>query len=158
MQYVRNMTDLSSLTARQIALQTLLLTLETVAFFTLMFVGLALLLGLPPVDYAFGFVQEVAAPVSGVVFWLELIAFSFAAVACIGRWCLWQEKALLVESDILPGAHRLASLLTTVWQPLRSVCRLCIAAPDSPPGFPHLGYRTLASTPASLAGAAFKLE
>ena len=110
---------------------------------------LAYLAGLPPAEFAFGFVQDAVLPAAGATAQLSMVALSFAAVACFGFWCQSQAK-LPSDTPLLLRMPRFVSTAFALNVSLNSLRRILLPALVSL----RARYWALASTPSDLSGAA----
>ena len=112
---------------------------------------LALSAGLPPAEFAFGFVEDAALPLAGATAKLGIAALCLAVVAAFGRWCQSQAR-LRAETPLLSRMPRsVASNLTLnlSFKFPRCISHLALAI-----HLPlHTRSRALSSTPADLSGA-----
>ena len=160
MEPVRNISAQSGFAAKQFAVLTPFITLAMVAICAVQLGWMGWMVGLPPAEVAFGFIQAAALPVAGGVALLAIIALSFAAIACFGGWCLSQPTARLGFSQVLPWTLRLLRFLAaSPWRLSNDTHRVaCLTPTDGLFSFFSSRRRRAAPVAAALAGASPLLE
>lgn len=154
MDSIRTISTISGFAAKQFAVLTPFITLAMVAICAVQLSWMGWLVGLPPAEVGFGFIQAAAVPVAGGVALLAIIALCLAAIACFGGWCLSQPTRRFVFSHALAWVQRLLASLARVPHGLSSYPQpLCLSQADCP-RLISSGPRKAALTAADFSGAA----
>ena len=150
---VRTISTLSGFAAKQFAVLTPFITVAMVAICAAQLSWMGWMVGIPPAEVAFEFVQEAALPALGGVGLLTIIALCFAVIAGFGGWCLSQPKKRFILSAVSSLAHRLlTSLVAPVNRLFSYATAVCPTALDDLLLVPPL-RRLAAPNAASLSGA-----